>query len=208
MAKLNNRAVIKNCRLSYFNLLKAISFQNGTEEKFRTDIIISKDNKADLEVIKQALADAIESGKTDCFKGKDVSALKKAGKWHSALKDGDVEKPEDEAYKNSYFLSAWSKLEHPPVVYDKYGNKLTADTPNVDSIAYSGVYGSASVTFFPYSTGQNAGTGTIVNGVVCRGEGEKLGGSDIKKEFEEFFESPSKVLEKDNAEDIEDDELI
>lgn len=206
MANTNNRVVISRCRLSYFNLLKAISFQNGTEEKFRTDIIISKDNKADLEAIKKALADAIESGKNGCFKGKDVQALKKANKWHSALKDGDVEKPEDEAYKNSYFLSAWSKLEYPPVVYDKYGNKLTADTPNVDNIAYSGVYATASVTFFPYATGQNAGTGTIVNGVVCRGEGEKLGGSDIKKEFEGFFESPSKVLEQDNVE--EDDELI
>lgn len=208
MQKVTNRVVISRCRLSYFNLLKAISFQNGTEEKFRTDIIISKDNKTDLEAIKKALADAIEIGKSTCFNGKDVSALKKAGKWHSALKDGDVEKPEDAAYKNSYFLSAWSKIEYPPVVYDKYGNKLTADTPNVDNIAYSGVYATASVTFFPYATGQNAGTGTIVNGVVCRGEGEKLGGSDIKKEFESFFESPSKVLDQENAEDIEDDELI
>lgn len=146
------RAVIKKVRLSYCNLLEPTAFGNE-EPRYRTDIIIPKADIKNIEAVKLAINEAIrkaqQTGKP--LAGKDLKKAKATGKWHSALKDGDVERPEDEAYKNSYFLSAWKAQDDgQPDIIDLTNKYITKDTPNASDRIYSGCYVTISVSFFGY----------------------------------------------------------
>ena len=117
MQKLSTKAKLRNVRLSFCNLLTPVGFtEDDTDKRYRTDIIISKDNKEAIGAIKVALENALKNAEaSNIFAGKSLKQVTTSERWHSALKDGDKERPEDEAYKNSYFLSAWATIDRPPV---------------------------------------------------------------------------------------------
>lgn len=52
------RAVIKKVRLSYCNLLEPTSFSNE-EPRYRTDIIIPKNDTKNIDAVKFAISEAI-----------------------------------------------------------------------------------------------------------------------------------------------------
>ena len=85
------------------------------------------------------------------------------------LRDGDKERPDDEAYKNSYFINANSGTA--PGVVDANCQPII-DTSEV----YSGVYGRASINFYAFNSNGNKGIACGLNNLQKIRDGEPLGG--------------------------------
>ena len=84
------------------------------------------------------------------------------------LRDGDVEK-EDEAYAGHYFINA-NSAQKPDIV------DANRETLYDSSDFYSGCYGRASVTFYPYNAAGSKGIACGLNNLQKLEDGEKLGG--------------------------------
>ena len=216
MAKKNNaKAVLRKVRLSYCNLLEPTSFDKE-EPRYRTDVIISKDDVKNIEAIKLAINEAIKEAQEPkgSLAGKDLKAAKATGKWHSALKDGDLERPEDEAYKNAYFISPWGNKnwnDNGLQICDVREKPITKDTPDASSKIYSGCYVTISVKFFGYENRGNMGTGCCLGAVLTYEKGEPLSGkttaqSEFADDIKEAQEEAS--LPDDDSTDASDDDLL
>ena len=95
--------------------------------------------------------------------GGSVPKLLKGG-----LRDGDVEM-EDPAYEGCYFIKA-NSVQKPGVVEENLNPILD------QSEFYSGCYGRASITFYPYNAQGSKGIACGLNNVQKLEDGEKLGG--------------------------------
>lgn len=101
MTTANLTKVIVPCRLSYAHLWEPDSI-NGSEPKYSVSCIIDKQDKETIAKIQKAIETAKEEGKGK-WGGKIPANLK------TPLRDGDIDRPEDEAYADSMFLNANSK---------------------------------------------------------------------------------------------------
>lgn len=216
MAKKDNaKAILRNVRLSYCNLLEPSSFDKE-EPRYRTDVIIPKNDTKNIEAIKFAISEAIKGAQEPkgSLAGKDLKTAKANGKWHSALKDGDVERPEDEAYKNSYFISPWANKnwnDNGQQICDVREKPITKDTPDAGSKIYSGCYVTISVKFFGYENRGNMGTGCCLGAVLTYEKGEPLSGkTTAASEFaDDIKEAQAEAsLPDDSAVDASDDDLF
>ena len=97
-----NTKVIVPCRLSYAHIWEPDSV-NGSEPKYSVSCIIDKDDKDTIAKIQKAIELAKEEGKGK-WGGKIPANLK------TPLRDGDIDRPEDEAYAGCMFLNAISIL--------------------------------------------------------------------------------------------------
>lgn len=186
------RVLLKNVRISYANLLEPYQFEGEAEPKYRCDVLISKDDTANVDKVKNAIKEAISEGLNDnsCFGGKDLKALQKAGKWHNPLKDGDSNKAEDPAYHNCYYLSLRS--EKAPAIVDIKKQFITKDTPDADKLVYSGEYVHISCTFKAFNAMGNYGISSFLGNVVVLEKGDKLaGGPSVLDEFSDVFDEAS-----------------
>ncbi|WP_416148928.1 DUF2815 family protein [Salipaludibacillus sp. HK11] len=150
-------------RLSYANVWEPKSI-NGGAEKFSTSLIIAKSDTKTLNAIDEAVNAAIEEGKGK-FGGKipNKAALK------LPLRDGDIDRPDDEAYANCYFVNANSNT--PPQVVDKDVNPILER-----SEIYSGVYARVSINFYAFNTNGNKGVACGLGNIQKIRDGEPLGG--------------------------------
>lgn len=163
-------------RFSYAKVFKAESIGETDEPKFSVSLIIPKSDKATIFKIKAAIEAAKEAGKTSKFGGKVPANLK------TPLRDGDEERPDDEAYAGCYFINA-SCLTKPGVV-DKDLNPILDQTE-----FYSGCYGRASVNFYPYNANGNRGIAAGLNNVQKIKDGESLGGrQSAEADFDDGFD--------------------
>lgn len=157
-------------RFSYLHVLEAASI-NGSEPKFSACIIVDKNDAETLNKIKDAVSEATQDGISDKWKGKKPANLK------TPLRDGDDERPDDPAFKNAYFLNANNKSR--PGVVD--ADKQEILDPNR---IYSGVYGRASLSFYPYDANGNRGVACGLNHIQSYEYGEKLsGGPSVDEAF-------------------------
>lgn len=173
------KVVTGEVRFSYLHIWEPTAIEEGQDKKYSASLIIPKSDKATVAKIKAAIQLAIENGK-DKFGGKIPTKLK------TPLRDGDEERPDDEAYKNAYFINASSKTK--PGVVDKFLNEIL-DRDEV----YSGCYGRASINFYAFNTSGNKGIACGLNNLQKRKDGEPLGGGRSK-------------AEDDFAEDIDEDD--
>ena len=173
----NNTKVIVPCRFSYLHCWEPDSV-NGGDPKYSVSAIISKD---DIKTINEINA-AIEQAKKDSMSkwgGKIPANLK------LPLRDGDIDRPDDEAYAHSYFFNANSR-QAPQVVDSKV-------QPILDqSEVYSGCYGKISVTFYGYNSNGNRGIAAGLGNIQKLKDGESLGGrtsaaDDFQTEDDEDF---------------------
>jgi hypothetical protein len=153
-------------RWSYANVWEAKSI-NGSTPKFSVSLIIPKTDTKTVEKIKKAIAAAYKEGEGKLKgNGKTVpplSALK------TPLRDGDSERPDDEAYAGSYFVNANSGTA--PGIVDSNRD------PIIDrSEVYSGVYGRASINFYAFNSNGNRGIACGLNNLQKVRDGEPLGG--------------------------------
>ena len=155
-----------NTRWSYANVWQAKSI-NGGAPKFSVSLIIPKSDTKTVTAIKKAIQAAYEEGQSK-LKGnsKSVPALTAI---KSPLRDGDAERPDDEAYKDAYFVNANSATA--PGIVD------AARNPIIDhSEVYSGVYGRASINFYAFNSNGNRGIACGLNNLQKISDGEPLGG--------------------------------
>ena len=155
-----------NTRWSYANVWEPKSIQ-GSTPKCSVSLIIPKDDVETVRKIEEAIKAAYTEGSNKLKgNGKSVPALSAI---KTPLRDGDTERPDDEAYANSYFVNANSP--NPPGIVD-------ADCqPIIErSEVYSGVYGRASINFYAFNSNGNKGIACGLNNLQKIRDGESLGG--------------------------------
>lgn len=130
------KVITGKVRFSYANVWEAKSI-NGSEEKFSVCLIIPKSDVTTINNIKSAIKEAARIGKNKLGEMLESEIM-------SILHDGDIERCDDEVYKNSYFINASSKIK--PQIVDR---KVKAIVDKSDF--YSGCYGKASIYFFAYN---------------------------------------------------------
>lgn len=155
-------------RLSYANVWEPQSI-NGSEPKYSVSVIIPKSDKATIQKIQQAVELAKQEAISK-FGGKIPANLK------LPLRDGDIDRPDDEAYANSYFINCNSKQK--PQVVDQQIQPIL-DQAEV----YSGCYGRVSVTFYGFNSNGNRGVAAGLGNIQKLKDGEPLG-SRVRAEDE------------------------
>ena len=169
MAKFNNPTKVitgVNTRWSYVNAWEPKSI-NGGAPKYSVSLIIPKSDTKTLEKIRAAIQAAYEEGQSKLKgNGRSVPALSAL---KTPLRDGDAERPDDEAYANSYFVNANSGTA--PGIVDADRNPILER-----SEVYSGVYGRASINFYAFNSNGNKGIACGLNNLQKIRDGEPLGG--------------------------------
>ncbi len=169
MAKFNNPTKVitgVDTRWSYANVWDPKSI-NGSTPKYSVSLIIPKSDKVTIQKIKAAIQAAYEEGESKLKgNGKSVPSLSVI---KTPLRDGDLERPDDEAYKNAYFVNANSATA--PGIVDADRQQI------IDrSEVYSGVYGRASINFYAFNSNGNKGIACGLNNLQKIRDGEPLGG--------------------------------
>ena len=153
-------------RWSYANVWEPKSINGGTP-KYSISLIIPKSDTVTVAKIKAAIEAAYQEGQAK-LKGnaKSVPALSLI---KNPLRDGDVERPDDPAYTDSYFINANSATA--PGIVDADRNPVLTR-----SEVYSGVYGRASISFYAFNSNGNRGIACGLNNLQLLRAGEPLGG--------------------------------
>ena len=173
----NTTKVIVPCRFSYLHCWEPDSV-NGGDPKYIVSAIVDKKDTKTIAAIKAA----IEQAKKDSVSkwgGKVPANLK------LPLRDGDIDRPDDEAYAGCYFFNANSR-QAPQVVDAKVQPILDQNE------VYSGYYGKISVTFYGYNSNGNRGIAAGLGNIQKLKDGESLGGrsnaaDDFQTEEDEDF---------------------
>ena len=166
-------------RLSYANVWEAVAINDG-KPKFSVSLIIPKSDTKTVDAINAAIDAAIKEGAAK-FGGKipNKAVLK------LPLRDGDVEREDDEAYKNAYFVNANSTTA--PQIVDR------SVQPILDrSEVYSGCYARVSINFYAFNSNGNRGIACGLGNIQKIRDGEPLSGrtsaaDDFTAEGDEDF---------------------
>ena len=169
-------------RWSYANVWDPKSI-NGGAPKYSVSLIIPKSDTKTVEKIQAAIQAAYEEGQSKLKgNGKSVPALSVL---KTPLRDGDAERPDDEAYKDSYFINANSATA--PGIVDADRNPILER-----SEVYSGVYGRASINLYAFNSHGNKGIACGLNNLQKISDGEPLGGKsraedDFADDYDDDF---------------------
>ena len=161
-------------RWSYVNAWEPKSI-NGGMPKYSVSLIIPKSDTKTIQKVKAAIEAAYHEGESKLKgNGRSIPPLTTL---KTPLRDGDVERPDDPAYKNAYFINA-NNSSAPGIV--------DADCQPIleRSEIYSGVFGRASVNFYAFNTNGNKGIACSLNNLQKIRDGEPLGGkSNAEDDF-------------------------
>ena len=163
------KIITGKCRASFVHIFEPQSI-NGSDPKYSVSLIIPKSDKDTLGKIQAAVDEAIQNGIANKWSGKRPPNLK------LPLRDGDTDRPDDEAYAGSYFINATS-LEKPGVVDRK---RIPVTDPLV---VYSGCYVRASINFYPFNANGNRGIAAGLGNIQFWCDGDPLSGR-VKAEDE------------------------
>ena len=153
-------------RWSYAHVWDPKSINGGTP-KYSVSLIIPKSDVATVKKIEAAIQAAYEEGESKLKgNGKSVPSLKVL---KTPLRDGDLERPDDAAYADSYFINANSASA--PGIVDADRQPILER-----SEVYSGVYGRASINFYAFNSNGNKGIACGLNNLQKIADGEPLGG--------------------------------
>ena len=163
-------------RWSYVNAWEPKSI-NGGVPKYSVSLIIPKSDTKTIEKIQAAIQAAYDEGQGKLKgNGKSVPALSVL---KTTIRDGDAERPDYDAYADSYFINANSGTAPGIVDADRQ--------PILDrSEVYSGVYGRASINFYAFNSNGNKGIACGLNNLQKIKDGEPLGG---KSRAEDDFDT-------------------
>lgn len=167
-------------RLSYANIWQAKSINGGTP-KFSTSILIPKSDTATVQKINAAIQAAYDEGQGKLRgTGKSVPALSAL---KTPLRDGDVERPDDEAYAGHWFINANSNTA--PGVVD-INRQPILDTSEI----YSGVYARVSLSLYAFNSNGNRGIACGLQNVQKIRDGESLGGkAKAEDDFDDGYQT-------------------
>lgn len=179
MAKFNKKIKDTSVRLgevrfSYTAVFQPKKNDDGTPSKYGVCIIIPKEDTETVNLVKEAIDAAKQRGKMEKWGGKIPANVK------SCLRDGDLDREDDEAFAGCYFLNA-SSLNKPGVKVLEDG--IVSDALDEEDF-YSGCYGAVTLDFFPYESSGNKGVGAGLNNVIKTRDGDRLsGGRSADEDF-------------------------
>jgi hypothetical protein len=153
------KVVTGKVRGSYVNVFRPRLNDLSGQEEYSLSILIPKSDKATVGKIKAA----IESASMSKWNGKPPANMR------VPLRDGDAEKPDEEAYQNHYFINLKSK-DKPGIVDKDRQEVLSSDE------FMSGDYCRVSMNAFGYEQKGNRGVSFGLNNIQVIGKGQPLGG--------------------------------
>ena len=167
----------KDTRWSYANVWEPKAINGGTP-KYSVSLIIPKSDTETIEKIESAIKVAYAEGMNKLRgNGKSVPPLKAI---KTPLRDGDEERPDDEAYKNCYFVNANSPTA--PGIVDAHCQPILEH-----SEVYSGVRGRASISFYAFNSNGNRGIACGLCNLQKISDDTPLGGkSRAEDDFAEY----------------------
>lgn len=161
------KVVTGPCVFSYLNCWEPKAAQDGGKPKFSVSLIIPKSDTKTYEKIQAAIQAAYQEGQGKLKgNGKSVPPLSSL---RTPLRDGDIDRPDDEAYRNAWFINANS--DSAPGVVDAECQPIMNR-----SEMYSGVKGRASIAFYSYNVNGNRGIACGLNNLQKLADGTPLGG--------------------------------
>lgn len=168
------------CRLSYANIWQAKSI-NGGAPKYSASVLIPKSDTKTVAKVKAAIQAAYEEGEGK-LKGNGKTAPSLAS-LKTPFRDGDTERPDDEAYAGHWFINANSNTA--PGVVDANREPIY-DASEI----YSGVYARVSLSFYTFNSNGNRGIACALQNIQKVRDGEALGGkSKAEDDFNDNFTS-------------------
>lgn len=183
-------------RLSYPKVWEAESFRGG-EPKFRTTVLVDKQDKKTVALLKRVIREAIEEKWPD--------ASRRPKKLNLPLRDADSADEADTLEKNPQyegclFFTASTGASYPPKIVDRARQDI------VDrSEIYPGVYVRVNVTAFAYDVQGSRGIGFALNAIQKVRDGESFGGVVVR--VDDVFDDLSEYDEED-YEDYAEDDLV
>ncbi|TCL35623.1 uncharacterized protein DUF2815 [Anaerospora hongkongensis] len=169
----STKVITGKVRLSFVALFTPSSIDGG-DEKFSAVLMIPKDDKNTLKMIKAAVDAAKESGKSKKWGGKIPPSL------DLPLHDGDTEKDLEKypEFAGHYYVNAKSNTK--PEIVKPIGKgadgKMKFQEITDTTEVYSGCYARVSLNFYPFDKKGNKGVAAGLNSVVKVQDGEFLGG--------------------------------
>ena len=176
------KVITGKVRASFVHVFEPQSI-NGSEPKYSCSLIIPKSDTVTVGKIREAIEQAKQEG-VPKWGGKIPPNLK------LPLRDGDVDRPEDPAYADSYFINATS--QELPGVVDRKRVKITDPL-----VIYSGCYIRASINIYPFNANGNRGIAAGLANIQFWEDGEPLNG---RVRAEDEFDA----LDDDDADDFLD----
>ncbi len=174
----NTKVKTGKVRMSYVKV-----FEPDEEGKYGVSLLIPKTDVETYNRLKAAEDIAYNEGKKSIWKGKPGKRI---------IRDGDEEKPGDEAYAGHWFINAKSNTK-PGIVDSSRPPKPITDPV----LFYSGCYGRATVNFYPYPTPKSKdpkslGVACALNNLQFLHHGDPLGSvsraeDDFNDDFEDDF---------------------
>lgn len=168
-------------RFSYLSVHTPRQINGQGKPKYTTKILIPKTDGVTMADIQSAMQAAIDKGIGD----PRVWGGKKPNNIVTTLYDGDGVKPESgdpwgPECKGHWVLRAAANEEHRPQVVSLDNVKVELDPRDV----YSGMYGRATVRFYPYKFAGKCGIGCGLGNILKTRDGEPLsGGTNAETDF-------------------------
>lgn len=183
-------------RLSYANIWEPKAPMNGGKPVYSASLIISKDDDKTLRAIKAKIKAMMTNPRVIEKVGGSANIHSK--RLRIPLRDGDADRPEDEAYANSYFINVKSSETNSPKIFDRHGSEII-DKAEV----YSGCYVRAIIQFYGYNRSGNFGIGAGLVAIQKWKDGEALGGVSVSaSDFDDGFSDGS------SADESADDDIF
>ena len=156
----------RNTVMSYLNVNEPKVNPGGGLPKYSVSAIIPKDDTVTVDKIRTAIRAAYEEGR-DKLRDSD-GTVPVLWELKIPLRDGDLERPGDEAYRNAWFINASSTSR--PGAVDGSLDPIT-DTSQL----YSGIIGRVSMTFYTFNVNGNRGIAAGLNNIQKLADGRPLG---------------------------------
>lgn len=176
------------CRISFANIFEPKSI-NGGDAKYSVSCLIPKEDKKTLLAIHKAVEAAKERGKDRLWGGKIPSQVK------TPLRDGDIDRSDDENYQEHFFLNATSRKA--PQVVDRQVQPVTDPM-----MVYSGCYCYVTVNFYPFNTNGNRGVAAGLGNIQFVKDGERLSGRTSADDDFDVLDDDEEVLGVNAGEEL------
>lgn len=156
---MSKKVVTGKVRGSYVNIFRPRMNDMSGKDEYSMTILIPKEDKTTIAKINAAIEEA----------RKEKFGDKTPVKFRTPLRDGDEERPEDDAYKGHYFLNL--KSQNQPGIVDKDRQEVIDDKEFI-----SGDYCRVSMNAYPYDVNGNKGVAFGLGNVQVLAKGQPLTG--------------------------------
>ena len=173
MAQANSTKVVTGkVRFCYEHVFEPSAIDEVSQKKYSVCILIPKSDTKTVSEINRAIEAAKEAGRSK-LAGKNGVIPPNI---KTPLRDGDIDRSDDLAFKGCYFINANSLRK--PALVDRDLNPIMDKND-----FYSGCYGRVSINFYAYNV-SSKGIAAGLNNIQKLEDGDPLtGGSSVDEDF-------------------------